>query len=176
MQRIQLLLCFGLGFLKTFCCGQDIHVGCLKGKPPFVDVNEQGECVGLMADIFDSMTKSGPLSSYNISTSTINSTVLSNMAKGRPICPNGLPDKPNCIISKSDIPSILYHTADKPVYDIGITFTYATKDRLKFMDTSLPIMQTYYTFMLTNSNCPSGSDFVATLIRQSVMYLFAGSD
>ena len=176
MQRIPLFLWFGLGFLTTLCCGENIRVGCLKGKPPFVDVNEQGQCVGLMADIFNAMAESGPLQSFNISTSIINSTVLSNMAKGRPICPDGFPDKPNCIISKSDIPSILYHTSDKPVYDIGITFTYATKDRLKFMDTSLPIMQTYYTFMLTNSYCPSGSDFVATLIRQSVMYLFAGSD
>jgi hypothetical protein len=128
-----------------------------------------------MADIFNAMTESGPLSSFNISTSVINSTVLSNMAKGRPICVDGSLDKPNCIVSKSDIPSILYHTSDNPVYDIGITFTYATKDRLKFMDTSLPIMQTYYTFMLTDSYCPSGSDFVATLIRQSVMYLFAGT-
>jgi hypothetical protein len=169
------LMCFGLLLLKPLCFGNEIRVGCLKGKPPFVDVNQQGQCVGLMADIFTAITENGPLAAYNISTSIINSTVLSSMAKGRPICPDSSMDTPNCIISKSDIPSILYHTTDRPKYDIGITFTYATNDRLKFMDTSIPIMQTYYTFMLTNSHCPSGSDFVATLIRQSVMYLFAGS-
>jgi hypothetical protein len=146
-----------------------IRVGCLQGKPPFVDV-VAGKCVGLLADVFFEIMRS---SGIQYSLKFINSTTLTALSDGRPICKAGTVEPPECIVSKSDIPSILFHT-NNTEFDIGITFTFATSDRLKFVDTSIPLLETYYSVLVDRQYAPeSGAMLADTVTRPVVMYLFA---
>ena len=152
----------------SVCNSQVLRVGCLKGKPPFVDVVNHS-CVGLMADAFYALM---PNTSMQYTMEFIDKTTLSNLAKNRPICNVGLMQPPECIVDTSDIPSILYHTANV-TYDLAITFTYATSDRLTYVDTSIPLIDTYYSILLTPNFASSSPSILSTLTRQSVFYLIA---
>ena len=76
----------------------------------------------------------------------------------------------NCIVSKSDIPSVMFNT-NNPQYDIGITFTFATAARLVFVDTSLPILEAYYTILLGPKFRKPSSDITSAMFDPAVMYL-----
>jgi hypothetical protein len=148
---------------------QKIRVGCLQGKPPFVDV-VAGKCVGLLANTFFEIIQN---SGIEYSMGFINSTTLSALSASRPICKTGTIEPPECVVSKSDIPSILFHT-NRTEFDIAITFTFATSDRLKFVDASIPLVETYYSVLVDRKYAPeSGAMLAETVTRPIVMYLFS---
>ena len=120
-----------------------------------------------MADAFYAFI---PNTTLKYSVETINSTTLAELAANRPICKSGTTEPPECIVDKNDIPSILYHT-ENVTYDIAITFTFATADRLVYVDTSIPLIETYYSILLTPDFAKSGIGILETLTRQSVLYL-----
>ena len=148
---------------------QFIRVGCLQGKPPFVDV-VAGKCVGLLADTFYEIMQS---SGIKQTMGFISSTTLAALSANRPICKTGTLDPPECLVSRSDIPSILFHT-NRTEFDIAITFTFATSDRLKYVDTSIPLVETYYSVLVDRKYAPeSGTILAETVTRPIVMYLFS---
>jgi hypothetical protein len=60
------------------------------------------------------------------------------------------------------------------MFDIAITFTFATSDRLKFVDTSIPLVETYYSVLVDHKFAPeSGAMLAETVTRPIVMYLFS---
>jgi hypothetical protein len=122
-----------------------------------------------MADAFYALM---PNTSMKYTMEFISSSTLAQLAKNRPICNTGtlLPD--NCIVDRNDIPSILFHT-ENITYDLAITFTYVTSDRLTFVDTSIPLIDTYYSILLTPNFASSVPGILSTLTRQSVLYLIA---
>jgi hypothetical protein len=146
-----------------------LRVGCLAGKPPYVDV-VAGKCVGLLADAFFSIMQSSGLK-YTMS--FVNSTTLATLAQGRPTCKSGTLVPAGCIVSSSDIPSIMFHT-DNSSYDIGITFTFVNAFRLKFVDTSIPLVETDYTVLVDERFAPNNAGSLAdAVMRPVVIYLFS---
>ena len=122
-----------------------------------------------MADAFYAMVTN---TSFQYTMEQINTTSLASFAKNRPICKTGTMQPENCIVSTSDIPSILYHTPNV-TFDIAITFTYATSDRLAYVDTSIPLVETSYTIMLLPSFAQGGTTLLGTLTRQSIFYIIS---
>jgi hypothetical protein len=160
-----------LGIMATLhiSLAAPLRVGCLAGKPPYVDV-VAGKCVGLLADAFYSIMQSSGLE-YTMT--FINSTTLATLAQGRPTCKPETVDPPECIISRSDIPSIMFNTNNSE-YDIGITFTFANALRLRFVDTSIPLVETDYTVLVDGRYAPDNSGaLVDAVMRPIVLYLFA---
>ena len=171
MKKTMIFRCvmFSILINRLFATNNSLRVGCLAGKPPFVDV-VNGNCVGLLADAFSAMISG---SGFEYSMHFINSTTVAQLAHGRPICITGTMEPPECVISKSDIPSVLFHT-NKTAFDVGITFTYATSDRLSYVDTSFPVVETYYTVLIDPKFAKAAAGtLLSSITRPTVMYLFA---
>ena len=101
----------------------------------------------------------------------INTSTLAALAENRPICKAGTMEPAECIVSSTDIPSILFHT-NSSAYDIGITFTFATADRLEYVDASIPLVETYYTAVVDARFAPDPSSLLAnSVIRPIVLYM-----
>ena len=145
-----------------------LRVGCLQGKPPFVDVVDN-MCVGLLADVFEAAMN---LTGYSYKMSMITPQTLTRLAQHRPICwPSSESlQPPNCIVSSSDIPTLMFNT-NQSHYDIGITFTYVTAQRWTFVDSSGPIMEAYYTIMLGPRFVVSATNIWAATMDPAVLSL-----
>ena len=129
--------------------GKVLRVGCLQGKPPFVDVVD-GACVGLMADAFFDLMKNTTL---QYSMHFIKPSTLAALAKSRPICDSGTFSPSDCVVNPSDIPSVLFHTPQNS-FDIGITFSFVDPDRHTYVDPSIPLIDSYYSALLSPSYAP----------------------
>jgi ABC-type amino acid transport substrate-binding protein len=56
-------------------------------------------------------------------------------------------------------------------YDIGITFTFATAARLEFVDSSLPILEAYYTILLGPKFVKHKNDISSAMFDPAVLYI-----
>ena len=133
----------------SFSKGKVLRVGCLQGKPPFVDVVD-GACVGIMADAFFDLMKNTTL---QYSMHFIKPSTLAALAKSRPICDSGTFSPSDCVVNPSDIPSVLFHTPQNS-FDIGITFSFVDPDRHTYVDPSIPLIDSYYSALLSPSYAP----------------------
>ena len=107
---------------------------------------QNGQCTGVMSDALPLIMAQAKL---NYTVILVNTSSFQALANGRPKCPkpvagftSWVPD--SCISSSTDIPSVMFHfpERDQP-FDIGMSFSFASADRLQIIDASLPILDTY---------------------------------
>ena len=152
--------------LQTLQALSPLRVACLKGSPPFVDV-VQGQCVGLFADAFSAAAAAmnTPYTTY-----FLNNTDLNSLSLNRPICDVGSITPDNCVLSSTDVPSILFHT-NSTMYDVGIAFAFADSQQLEYLETTVPIIEAYYMILLGEKYVKSGGDIMKAIFSMAVLHI-----
>jgi hypothetical protein len=173
VRQVFSLLLFSMNIcLLPLTVGRPLKVACLQGRPPFVDVVGD-KCVGLMPEALSLIMQSTGME-YTIH--NINSTVLKDLTSGRPTCKSqaGAASQPGCFTAANDATSVLFNfPTNASQYDVGITFTFATSERLRFVSSSLPLLETQYAVMLSPDFAIHDFSIIKAIIRDVVMYIFS---
>lgn len=100
----------------------------------------------------------------------VDNVTLAALAAGRPTCAPQSTLPPNCIVSEFDIGSVLFNS-NTSTFDIGLTFDYISVDRLRFVDSSVPIFDAMYAVLLGPKYIQPASNIAGSIFSAAVMYI-----
>jgi len=148
-----LVFSFLLLTLGTLCDAQPtpLRVACRRGQPPFIDaVYDVGTgtltCSGMLYDMWLEVVKRTELNS---------SYVYFNGSAG-------------ALFSRMAVNS----TTNRSTYDIGLSYSTISSDRMRTMDFSIPVVESQYVMGLTAAFRGHATSLSESIVRKSVVYLF----